>query len=366
MIEYLCPTCAARHALTLERFRCDCGAPLDLGFEAERIDRDALGRRPATMWRYREAIPLVDRLAPTTLGEGVTPLLDDSVAGVPARFCLEYVSPTGSYKDRGAALLVAVAGALGATEVVDDSSGNAAIALAAHAGRAGLKVRVFVPADAPPIKPRLAGELGAEVVRVAGGRSGASEAALRDATAGAFYASHAWSPFFLHGAKTLAYSIAEACRWDAPGAIIVPLGNGGLLLGLDLGFRELRHHGLVDRRPALIGVQAESCAPLATAFARGLTSPVPVEERPTSADGVRVGAPPRGAAVLEATRRSGGSIVAVSEAEIDTARRDLWRRGYTVESTAALPAAVLRRDGEALRKRHGDLVLVFSGSGLKL
>ena len=365
VIDYICGTCSARHPLSLHRFRCDCGAPLDLDFEAEPVDRGALGRRPLTLWRYREAIPLVDQLAPTTLGEGLTPIIDDVVGSIPARFCLEYVSPTGSYKDRGAALLVAVANALGATDLVDDSSGNAGIALAAHAARAGLRVRVLVPADAPPAKPRLAAELGAEVVRVAGGRAGASAAALREASQGAFYASHAWSPFFLHGAKTLAYSIAETCSWCAPGAVVVPVGNGGLLLGLDLGFRELRRHGLVDRRPALVGVQAANCAPLTEAFDRGDASATPVPERATAADGVRVGSPPRGASVLDAVRKSGGGLYSVSEEEIEAARRDLWRRGYMVESTAALPAALAWREGNGLRAQHGDLVLVFSGSGLK-
>ncbi len=365
MIDYVCPTCSARHPVTLDRFRCDCGAPLDLDFEAAPLDREALARRPATMWRYREAIPLGDRLAPTTLGEGVTPVLDDVIGGTPVHLCLEYVAPTGSYKDRGASLLVAVASALGASDLVDDSSGNAGIALAAHASRAGLRVRVLVPADAPPAKPRLAAQLGAEVIRVAGGRSGAAAAALREAKAGAFYASHAWSPFFLHGSKTLAYSLAESLRWSAPGAVIVPVGNGGLVLGLDLGFRELRRHGLIDRRPAIIGVQAVNCAPLAAAFDRGDASPAPVPEGPTAADGVRVGAPPRGTAVLAAVRNSGGFIAALGEDEIETARWSLWRRGYIVESTAALAAALVLRDGESLRRKYGDLVVTLTGSGLK-
>ena len=200
---------------------------------------------------------------------------------------------------------------------------------------------------------------------MAGGRSGAAAAALREAAAGAFYASHAWSPFFLHGAKTLAYSLSESLRWSAPGAVIAPAGNGGLVLGLDLGFRELRRQGLVERRPALIGVQAANCAPLALAFEHGQSLPSPVPEGATAADGVRVGAPPRGAAVLEAVRRSGGFIAAFPEEEIENARRELWKRGYMVESTAALGAALVLRDGESLRRRYGNLVVALTGSGLK-
>jgi threonine synthase len=366
MTGYFCPTCRARHAVTPERFRCDCGAPLALDFESAPVDREALCRRPLTIWRYREALPLAEELTPVTLGEGVAPVVDDIIGATPVHIALEYVSPTGSYKDRGASLLVSFAATLGARLLVDDTSGNAGIALAAHAARAGLKARVLVPDDAPPIKPRIAAELGAEVIRVAGGRAGAAAAALEEAASGAFYASHAWSPFFIHGAKTLAYSLSEALRWTAPGAVIVPAGNGGLVLGLDIGFRELRRHGLIDRRPAIVAVQAAACAPLARAFAAGALLPAPVTEGATAADGVRVGAPPRGAEVLEAVRQSSGSVEEVSEDEIEGTRRALWRKGYAVESTGALAAACLLRLGDALRRRHGDLVVVLTGSGLKL
>jgi threonine synthase len=366
MNGYICPTCRARHAVTPERFRCDCGAPLALDFESAPLDREALGRRPHTLWRYREALPFAEELTPVTLGGGVAPVVEDVFGDTPVHAVLEYVSPTGSYKDRGASLVVSLAAALRATLLVDDTSGNAGIALAAHAARAGLMTRIFVPEDAAPAKPRIAAELGAEVVRVAGGRAGAAAAVLDEAASGAFYASHAWSPFFIHGAKTLAYSLSEALRWTVPGAVVVPVGNGGLVLGLDIGFRELRRHGLIERRPAIVAVQAAACAPLARAFAAGTALPLPVSEGVTAADGVRVCAPPRGAEVLEAVRQSGGSIEEAGEEEIDLARRALWRKGYAVESTGALAAACVFRLGDDLRRRHGDLAVVLSGSGLKL
>lgn len=365
MTGQVCRACQARYVVTLDRWRCDCGAPLDLEFESEPLDRDALPLRPATLWRYREALPFSEHVAPASLGEGVAPVVADTLGSIPVHLALEYLSPTGSYKDRGASLLVAVAAALGATEVVDDSSGNAGIALAAYGARASLRVRVFVPEDASPEKSRLASELGAEVVRVAGGRAGASEAALREAAAGAFYASHAWNPFFLHGVKTLAYSLAETFRWRPPGAVIVPVGNGGVLLGLDLGFRELRRHGTIDRQPALIGVQAARCAPITEAFRKGENSPPPVPESPTCADGVRVGAPPRGAEVLEAVRRTTGLMAEVSEDEIESSRHRLWAKGYMVENTGAVAAALVLREGARLRQCYGDLVVALTGSGLK-
>lgn len=365
MIAYGCRACGARHAVTARRFRCDCGATLDLSFEAEPVDRDALGRRPQSIWRYHEALPLAEVLPRATLGEGVTPVVDDAIGGVPVHLVLEYVSPSGSYKDRGAALLVSLASWLGVDAVVDDTSGNAGIALAAHAGHAGLSARLLVPEDAPEAKPRLAEAFGADVVRVRGSRAAAAEAALLEAEAGAFYASHAWNPFFVHGVKTLAYSLAEASCWAPPGAVVVPCGNGGLALGLDLGFREMRRHGMIDRRPAIVAVQAAACAPVARAFAQGASAPVPVDEAPTAADGIRVAAPPRGAEVLAAIAQSGGEAGTVSEDEIAEAREALWRDGYAVETTSAAAAAYVAREADRLRGRYGDVAVVLTGSGLK-
>jgi threonine synthase len=362
---YRCSTCGARPEIVPSRFRCDCGSPLDLDFEAGPVDPRALARRPESIWRWHEALPLADRLPRVTLGEGVAPIVADALGGIPVQLALEYVTATGSYKDRGAALLVALASWLGVEELVDDTSGNAGIALAAHAAHAGLRARLFVPEDAPEAKPAIARRFGAEIVRVPGPREAAAVAALKEAEAGAFYASHAWNPFFVHGVKTLAYAIAEANAWRAPGAIVVPCGNGGLVLGLDLGFREMRRHGLVDRRPALIAVQAEACAPIAAAFASGASSVAPVKPLPTSADGIRVAAPPRGDAVLATVRGSGGEVLAVAEAAIDAALGSLWRGGYAVEPTSAAAAAAVLRDGTRLRDAHGDLVVVLTGSGLK-
>jgi threonine synthase len=362
---YVCTSCGARHAIAAARWRCDCGAPLDLEFEAGAIDARALALRPHGLSRYGEALPIVPSLGRASLGPGLTPLIDDGLGATPVHLSLEYVSPTGSYKDRGAALLVALASSLGASSVLDDSSGNAGIALAAAAARAGLAARILVPDDASEAKPRIAEALGAEVVRVPGGRAAAAAAAEREASAGAFYASHTFNPFFLHGTKTLAYSLAESLRWVAPGAVVVPAGNGGLVLGLDLGFRELRRHGILDRRPSLVAVQARGCAPIFRAYEKGEASPSPVPEEPTIADGIRIGAPPRGAAVLKAIRESGGTVLAVDDREIEAAKRTLWTKGYAVETTGAVAAAAVLREGASLRKSFGDLVVVLTGSGLK-
>jgi len=365
LIRYRCSRCERPSDVTPDRWRCDCGAPLDLDFAAEPVDLDALPHRPANLWRWREALPLPGEVPGATLGGGGCPVVPDAIGGVEVHLVLDYVSATGSYKDRGAALLAAIASSLGVDELFDDTSGNAGIALAAHSARAGLRARVLVPEDAPEGLRRFAAGGGASVRGGGGGRGGAAAAALDEAASGAFYASHAWSPFFLHGTKTLAYAIAESLRWSLPGAIAVPCGNGGLVLGLDLGFREMRRHGVISRRPAIVAVQASACAPLRAAFLGGADEPLPVPEGKTVADGIRVGSPPRGAAALRAVRESGGSVESVDETEIAAAHDLLWSRGYAVEPTAAVAAALVAREGAALRARHGDLAVVLTGSGLK-
>ncbi len=366
MIPYVCTDCASRHEAGLERWRCDCGAPLDLLFEAPPLDLRAIARRPRTLDRYREVLPLPDGVEPVNLGAGVTPVVEDVLGGGPVHLALEYVSPTGSFKDRGAAVLVAAAAASGAREVLDDTSGNAGIALAAHAARLGLRARIFAPEDAAPGKLRIASSLGAEVVRVPGGRAAAATAASVAAAGGsAFYASHAWNPHFLHGTKTFAYSLAEALGWSAPGAVVLPAGNGSLALGAHLGFRELARHGTIGRPPALCLVQAARCAPLCRAFEQGQLAPSPVGETTTMADGVRVASPVRGAQLLAAVRGSGGVVAAVEEEDIEVAMRLLWRKGYAVEPTGALAAAFVHRSGGSLRERYGSLVVALTGSGLK-
>ena len=340
MIGYRCPACGARPPLTLARWRCDCGHPLD-------VDGDTAALRCAGA------------------GNAQRPLVMDKVSGTRVRWALEYASPTGSYKDRGAAAIVLAAAAVGARGLVDDSSGNAGIALAAAGAQAGLPVRLFVPEDAPENKPRLARALGADVVLVPGDRERAAAAAAHDAEAGWFYASHAWSPFFLEGVASLAEELAERLGGEHLGAIVAPCGNGGLVLALDRGFRELERSSRLAKRPALVAVQAEGCAPLARAFSAGSEEPADGAWSGTCADGIRVAHPPRGAQTLRAVRESGGRFATVGEDEICGAWRWLWARGLPVEPTSAVVAALLLREAAALEGVHGEIVAVLTGTGLK-
>jgi threonine synthase len=322
--------------------------------------RQAIQGRPPTLWRYREALPIPAEAAPITLGEGLTPLVEWPVLPG-ARLKLEYLFPTGSFKDRGAAVLMTHLARLGVRSVVEDSSGNAGAAVAAYAARAGIACRIFVPAATSPAKLTQIAAYGASVVPVDGNREAVAEAA-RVAAKQSWYASHVFSPYFFQGTKTFAFEVWEQLGFQAPDAVILPVGHGTLFLGAFLGFRELLAAKAIERLPRLIGVQAERCSPLVAAWRH--QPPVPPQE--TLAEGIRIAAPDRAPAILEACRLSGGELVSVSEAEIAATLATLCRSGWYVEPTAAAaPAAALQLAASGQLSPHETTIVPLTGNGLK-
>jgi len=356
-----CTRCAGEYPLDPPRFRCDCGGPLEVT-GAPAFDPAFVERGDLTLWRYRHALPLPKGTAPVTLGEGVTPLVDGEWDGLPVLFKCEFLNPTGSFKDRGTAVLAAALAAAGVEEVVEDSSGNAGASLSAYAARAGIRATVYVPAHASPVKQAQIAACGARVVPVPGPRAEAARAVLAAVEEGAAYASHVYHPLVHHGMKTVAFELWEQMGGLPPEGVVLPVGHGTLLLGLAMGFAELRAAGCIERPPRLYGIQAASCAPLAAAWERGTDEAAPVAEGETVAEGVRISAPLRGREVLAAVRASGGSILAVGDAETLAAQRSLARRGFYVEPTSAVAVAAL----DHLRGRlEGRVVVVLTGSGFK-
>jgi threonine synthase len=296
-----------------------------------------------------------------TLGEGGTPLVAAEWKGLQLYLKCEYLNPTGSFKDRGTTVLMTALKAAEAETVVEDSSGNAGASLAAYAARAGIDARVYVPAHASPVKQAQIAAYGAAIEQVPGPRVEAARAVLAAVEAGATYASHVYHPLIHHGMKTIAFELAEQLA-SPPSAIVVPVGHGTLLLGLALGFTELRALGVVERMPRLFGAQAAPCAPLTEAWAAGDTSPAPVEEGETIAEGVRIAVPLRGRQVLAAVRESRGAFVAVTDEETRAARQRMAHRGLYVEPTSAVALAAL----DHLRgKLRGSVVVILTGSGFK-
>lgn len=372
MIAY-CFHCDFRVPAPLGPLRCpSCSSPLEYTeippFHANHIDT----HRPG-LWRYADCLPLPESALPlVTLGEGWTPLIDDLWQGMPVRWKMESLSPTGSYKDRGVTVMVNWLAALGAETLIDDSSGNAGASIACYAGRAGLEATIYVPESAPEPKKAQIAIYGGELVEVPGPRSQCAIAA-ENATRGSrevAYASHAWHPAFVLGMMTLAWEIWEQSERQIPDWIVCPVGNGGLLTGVWRGFQHLFNCGVVDRLPHVLAVQADPFTPLVAAFdGSDALDDAPVLLETIRADGIAISQPVRGASALEAVQQSHGLAVAVSDAEIARAHATLARRGLFVEPTSATVAAALVKTQDELGKGAGGgpptVVAILTGHGLK-
>lgn len=325
------------------------------------------------VWRYRPALDLPGDVPLLSLGEGRTPAveLDAWGGGHGLRQCrakLEFMAPTGSFKDRGAAPVIASLAAQGVAKIVEDSSGNAGAAMAAYAARAGLAADIYVPATAPSAKLAQIAQYGATVIPVDGTREDVADAAAAAAQApGAAYASHSRHPAFVEGAKTYVLELLEDGVDALPQHLVFPVGNGGLILGAHKALTELRQAGLEFSMPRLHIAQAAACQPLVQAFNTGAAAPVAVERRPTIAGGIDVAAPARGAEVLRAARDTGGSAVAVGEDEIAATRSALARdEGLFVEATSAAAfAAAARLSAQGVIAADDSVLIAATGSGLK-
>ncbi|RLG82149.1 MAG: threonine synthase, partial [Thermoprotei archaeon] len=289
-----------------------------------------------------------------TLGEGGTPLVRFS-SGVYLK--LEYMNPTGSFKDRGAALAISRALDLGCGVVVEDSSGNAGIAIAAYAGRAGVKARIYVPSDIPRGKHAILKMLGADVVR-AGTRDEAHEAAIRDR--GGCYVGHVVNPFFIEGVKDLALELVNELG-GPPKAFLAPTASGTLILGVWKGFKELKELGVIDELPRLIAVQACGYSTL-----KGYVNHYELGcDRPSRiADALRLTKVARLAQIVGAIKETRGFLVVVGDEPALNALKELWRAGVAAEPSSALAyAAATHLIANNLIDK--PVVVPITGSGLK-
>ncbi len=362
MDQLICKSCGKSYALNATVWRCECGGLLDIEFEAKFDTKKIASRRP-NLWRYIEAIPVSDYSSIVSFEEGFTPLLEMGFNGRTVFVKEDYLFPTGSYKDRGATVLLSRLKENGVKKIVEDSSGNAGAAIAAYAAKAGMECAIYVPASAPLAKGTQVRTYGARLVRVPGTREDTAKA-VRSAAEQAYYASHSWNPFFFQGTKTFAYEVAEQLGWRAPDALVLPVGNGTLLLGAYIGFRDLLKAGIIEKMPAIVAVQAENCAPLYSAFIHDLDGVPKVNTKETIADGIAIAEPVRGREIVAAVRTSLGTFIAVSEDEIRQALLEFGLRGYYVEPTSAATIAGLKK---YLKESPRDELVVstLTGTGLK-
>ena len=365
----VCPDCGAEYA---DRWRCTCGHPLEFARQplpdGPAPDPAAFDAREG-LWSFSEFVPVERRVS---LGEGMTPL--QHAPEWDAAFKLEYVFPTGSFKDRGATTTLSRALELGVDRVVDDSSGNAGAAIATYAARAGIDAEIYVPASVKASKLRAIEAAGATPVRVEGTRQDVTDACVEEAVGGdegatadgragadAWYASHAWNPAFFAGTATFAYETALQRDWEAPDAVVTPLGHGTLFLGAYRGFRALERAGWIDSIPRMYGAQAAGYAPIATELHGDISGANDV------ADGIQIRDPVRKEAILQAIEESGGDAIAIEEEAVEDELDALHAAGFYTEPTCAVAPAALSE----LRERGAvgadeDVVVPLTGSGLKV
>ena len=323
-----CGACGAAYpADRLMNLCLACGKPLlaryDLTRAAETLTRDALRLRRPDMWRYEEVLPVRDDRALLGLGEGWTPLVRaerlGARIGCPNTYVKdESLNPTGSFKARGLSAAVSRAYELGARELAIPSAGNAAGAMSAYAAAAGLAAHVFMPADVPAAFRAECAALGARVTLV-NGLINDCGAKVREGVAahGWFDVSTLREPYRIEGKKTMGYELAEQLGWRLPDVIIYPTGGGTGLVGMWKAFDELEALGLIGAaRPRMVSAQAAGCAPIARAFERGDEHAELWQGARTVADGLRVPIAIGDFLILRALRASGGTALAVSDAEM--------------------------------------------------
>lgn len=357
---------------------CTCGAPLLARYDLDRArtwSRDSLKGREPTMWRYRELMPLFAGEHPVTLGEGFTPLIHARALGATLGLDRLYIkdeslNPTNSFKARGQSAAVTRAKQLGATTLSVPSAGNAGNALAAYAARAGLEAKVFLPRDVKEPFVRECLLYGADVVLVDGLITDAGRvAAERGRALGWYDVSTLKEPYRIEGKKTMAFELAEQMDWRWPDWMIYPTGGGTGMVGMWKAFEEIEHIGWVvpRRRPRMVSVQAEGCAPIVRAFKKGDDKADEWEGAATLADGLRVPRAIGDFLILRALRESGGAALSVSDAAMVDGMRQLGQlEGVSAapESGAAVAALnSLVADGSIAR--DDSVVLFNTGGALK-
>ena len=357
----------------------DCQSPLlaryDLAAIRSQVDRDAIRPRPRGMWRWRELLPIISPKNFVFLGEGDTPLLPIPTIGSQLGLSNLYVkdessNPTGSFKARGLAAAISKAKELGIKKVIIPTAGNAGGAMAAYAARANIQALIYMPKDTPRANIQESRMAGAEVVLVDGIISDAAGmAGVKAKAEGWFDLSTFKEPYRVEGKKIMGYELAEAFDWELPDVIIYPTGGGTGLVGMWKAFEELEALGWLrePKRPRMVAVQAEGCAPVVKAFESGATFCDFWLNSHTLASGLRVPKSFADELILKDLRVSDGIAIAVSDADIQASQRNLCRSEgiFPAPEGAATLVALEKLVQQNWIQPDERIVLFNTGSGLK-
>ena len=371
-----CSSCHRDYpARQLHNLCTECGRPLMVRYDLPRIakfmTKQTLFARVSTLWRYREMLPVRREENIVSLGEGWTPLIHAKALGASLKMNQLYVkdeslNPTQTFKARGMAVAVSMAKELGAKKLAAPSAGNAGGAMAAYCARAGLEAFIFMPRDTPRANVVECELSGAQVTLIDGLITDcAAEVARRKDANGWFDLSTMKEPYRVEGKKTLGYEIAEQSAWVLPDVIVYPTGGGTGLIGMWKAFDEMQALGWIDeKRPRMISVQPEGCAPIVNAFLAGESFAAEFPNAATVASGLRVPKAIGDFLILDALRESKGTAIAVSDEELLAGSRQLARTEgifASPEGGACVPA--LRRLIDRGEIEKNERVVLFNTGG---
>ena len=373
MYRLVCVHCAATYAPDQIIYTCKhCGHLLTVEYDLDGIDvsRDEWDRRPLSVWRYREILPV--RGKPVSLQEGGTPLYHlekiGKELGLPELYAKhEGMNPTGSFKDRGMTVGVSMARQLGMTSVACASTGNTSASLAAYAAKAGIPCVVLLPAGKVALgKVAQALMHGARVISIRGNFDRALEMVHELCISHGLYLLNSVNPYRLEGQKTIGFEAIDQLG-DVPDRIVLPVGNAGNISAVYKGLRELEALGFIDRLPMMTGIQAAGSQPVVKAIEQNLDELVPEPAPETVATAIRIGAPVNAEKALVAIRATGGTAAAVTDDEILRMQQDLARmEGIGVEPASAASVAGIRKLAEqGLIDKDERIVCVVTGHLLK-
>lgn len=361
-VKYVCSKCGLKEDVSSKKPKCDCGGLWKLEYKTPKFDLSLVDKNTWNIFRYRIFMPLVDdSWKDITLGEGMTPVIKFNED---VMLKMDYYMPTLSFKDRGAAVLVAHCKAIGVDSVVQDSSGNAGNSVAAYSAKANIDCEIFVPEGTSPKKIDMIKAHKARVNVVPGSRDNCADVCRSKVDSeGKYYANHVYNPFFYEGTKTYIYEVYEQLQ-RVPENIFVPLGNGTLFIGIIKALEEFLDSGIIDEIPNIVAVQSENCAPFVKAVENCEKQPAKITPSPTMAEGIAIGVPMRGEEILEYIYKHNIKTITAPENLILKSRAELAAKGiYCEHTTAATYAAYLKYCD--MYGKTSDCLIPMCGAGLK-
>lgn len=361
-MKYICTKCGQTEEVTTRKAACECGGLWKLDFTPPKFDEALIDRDTWNIFRYRKFMGLSgDEWQQVTLGEGMTPIIPFNEDVL---LKMDYFMPTLSFKDRGAAVLMAHCKAIGVDRVVQDSSGNAGNSIAAYAARANIGCEIFVPEGTSDKKISMIRSHGAIVNIVPGSRDHCADVCRKKVRQeGVYYASHVYNPFFYEGTKTYIYETYEQLR-RIPEHIFIPVGNGTLFIGIVKALEELLVSGAIDQMPKIIVVQSEKCQPFIDAVSHREKKTGTAKVETTMAEGIAIGAPMRNEEILQSIYQYDAAVINVPEKEILPARKMLAAKGIYCEHTTAAVYAGYQHYC-AIHGKTSDCLISMCGAGLK-